>query len=98
MNTPMTRMNLRTTGLVEHTFPLIINDDGFANNDDTLYYRLSNALPLDEWHSSSAFVPSLPLPPTPESVRDVRIVVKSLPGAGPRLSGGLGSLFLIRRL
>ena len=59
------------------------------DNNDILHYRSSNALPLEDWHTSSAFIPSLPLPPNPESVRDVRIVVKSLPGAGPRLSGGL---------
>jgi len=51
-------------------------------------FRSPNALAFEDWDTSS-FIPSAPLPPTPEPIRDVRIVVKSLPGAGPRLSGEL---------
>ena len=54
-----------------------------------LVCRSPNALAFEDWDTSSSFIPSAPLPPTPEPIRDVRIVVKSLPGAGPRLSGEL---------
>ena len=60
--------------------------------NSTSYYlvcRSPNSLVFEDWDTSSSFIPSAPLPPTPEPIRDVRIVVKSLPGAGPRLSGEL---------
>ena len=46
--------------------------------DDTLYYDTVTADKLN----NGVFVPS---PPSPPSSGDVKIVVKGLPGAGPRL-------------
>ena len=60
-----------------------------TNTSYFLVCRSPNALAFEDWDTSSSFIPSAPLPPTPEPIRDVRIVVKSLPGAGPRLSGEL---------
>ena len=54
--------------------------------DDPLYYDSISFTPEDIRHN---FVPSAPspLPTTAEVTPDVDIVVKGLPGAGPRLTG-----------
>lgn len=56
--------------------------------NDELYNTFNSVQHNFDYEEQGGFLPSVPFsPPTAPQVRDVRIVVKSLPGAGPRLPG-----------